>query len=370
MSNSYYIGLMSGTSLDSIDAVLVEFEPQFRMLGELSSEIPEPLRQQILQLTLPGNDEIDRMGRVDLELGRCFAEASTQLLEQHAIEPSQVTAIGSHGQTIRHRPAAGFTLQIGDPNTIAEQSGITTVADFRRRDMAAGGQGAPLVPAFHRALFSRQGVHRIILNVGGMANLTWLPANQTQPVVGYDTGPGNVLMDAWIQRHLGQPYDKGGRWAATGQVNEILLSQLLALPYFAAPSPKSTGREQFNPQWLDAQLEECGLSIRPEDVQASLLELTARSAVNEIKRIYPHQRDLELYLCGGGSHNSLLLERFQVLLPESTVGTTEQLGLSPDWVEAAAFAWLAYRTMNRMSGNEPGVTGADGFRILGGIYPA
>ncbi|WP_027858339.1 anhydro-N-acetylmuramic acid kinase [Marinobacterium jannaschii] len=370
MNKPYYIGLMSGTSLDSIDAVIVRFQPAFELLAHTSAPIPDSLRAQVLKLTQPGHNEIDLLGEVDLALGRCFATAARQLLEQCAIPSSQVRAIGSHGQTIRHRPESGFTLQIGDPNTIAEHCGITTVADFRRRDMAAGGQGAPLVPAFHRALFSQPGRNRIILNIGGMANLTWLPADTEQSVTGYDTGPGNVLMDAWIGLHAGKAYDRDGCWAASGQVDNSLLSELLSLPYFSAPAPKSTGREQFNLKWLQQQLTAAHSGLKAEDIQATLLELTARSAANEIRRTCQEQDSLEIYLCGGGSHNSQLLRRIRALLPGTKVATTSELGLSPDWVEAAAFAWLASRTMHSLSGNEPGVTGACDYRILGAIYPA
>lgn len=363
-----YIGLMSGTSLDGIDAVAAQFTPEFKLLGSCSVELPAPLRERILALCTPDADEIDRMGSLDRDLAEAFADAALQLTSTLDLPKAQIAAIGSHGQTIRHRPELGFTLQIGDPNLIAESTSITTVADFRRRDMAVGGQGAPLVPAFHKALFQTADCTRVIVNIGGMANITLLPADPSVRVTGYDTGPGNVLLDAWIEKHQQRSYDANGEWAASGRVNYSLLAQLLSLPYFRAEPPKSTGREQFNLAWLEQQLDSCSEEISPQDVQATLLELTARTIADEIDT-----HDLssaEIYLCGGGSHNQTLKARLQALLAPHQVETTTALKLDPDWVEAAAFAWLAYRTLNRMSGNLPDVTGASGERILGAIYPA
>ncbi|MGB0467358.1 MAG: anhydro-N-acetylmuramic acid kinase [Pontibacterium sp.] len=366
---SIYIGLMSGTSLDGIDAVAVRFSPAFELLGTGSLALPAPLRQQILTLCNPGDNEIDQMGSLDLALADQFAKATTDLLGRLNLSNRQIKAIGSHGQTIRHRPEAGFTLQIGDANRIAECTGITTVADFRRRDMAAGGQGAPLVPAFHQALFRSPSQTRFLVNIGGMANITLLPAEPAEAVIGYDTGPGNVLLDAWIQEQQGQPYDKQGNWAASGHVNQALLKQLLSLAFFKAPAPKSTGREQFNLAWLKQQIQRLKSPISAEDIQATLLELTAQSIAVSI-RSHTIDAPYQVFVCGGGSHNDHLLKRLAELLEPATVSTTSALGLDPDWVEACAFAWLAKQTLTGLSGNLPEVTGACGERVLGAIYPA
>lgn len=368
-SEGIYIGLMSGTSLDGIDAVAVRFSPEFELICSHSCELPEEVRRQILAICTPGDNEIDRMGLLDQTLAKLFAEAALKLIDKYGLNKDEIVAIGSHGQTIRHRPESAFTLQIGNPSLIAELTSITTVADFRPRDMAAGGEGAPLVPAFHKALFHSTEKPRIILNIGGMANITWLPADPSEEVLGYDTGPGNVLMDSWISRHLNRQYDAQGNWAATGTVDTLLLTQLLSLPYFGQSAPKSTGREQFNMMWLEAEIIRCNSPVSHQDIQATLLELTARSIVDQIQQfnrdIYP-----EVYVCGGGSHNDTLLNRISTLLPDNNVTTTQTLNLHPDWVEAAAFGWLAKQTLNNLPGNLPDVTGAKGERILGAIYPA
>ncbi len=366
-SHDLYVGLMSGTSADAVDLVLVDFSSaQPRLIHSLSSPLGLDIRTQTHALATPGNNEIDRMGELDQQLGRIFANAIKQLLHDANIQADQIKAIGSHGQTIRHRPPGSvefpFTLQIGDPNIIAQTTGITTVADFRRRDMAAGGHGAPLVPAFHRAAFQDKKQDRVIVNIGGMANITWLPAKGI--ATGFDTGPGNVLMDAWILEHKGQSYDRDGAWAASGHVDSGLLAQLLQHPFFNQNPPKSTGREEFNLAWLKAQLS--GFETCPHDVQASLLALTAHSITNDIKRL--SAKPLEVFVCGGGAYNSRLMQELQTLLPESTVASSEQLGIAPNWVEAMAFAWLAHQTMNRQSGNLCSVTGAAEEVILGGVY--
>ncbi|WP_363317830.1 anhydro-N-acetylmuramic acid kinase [uncultured Amphritea sp.] len=366
MNAPLYIGLMSGTSLDSIDAVAVRFEPAFELLACHSEPIPAAIHAATLALFDPGDNEIERLGRLDLELAELFATAVENLIRLNALDRQQIAAIGSHGQTIRHRPEAHFTLQIGDPNLIAERTGITTIGDFRRRDMAAGGQGAPLVPAFHSALFRHPDHNRVLVNIGGMANMTILEAAKDKPVLGYDTGPGNVLMDSWIMQHKSESYDRDGRWAATGKVLPALLEKLRALPYFSEAPPKSTGREQFNLHWLEQTVQTLTEKPSSEDVQATLLELTAVSIADAIKS--HHLSDLQIFLCGGGSHNSLLKARLTQLLKPHYLSTTAELSLDPDWVEAAAFAWLAYRTLNRMSGNVPEVTGAAGYRPLGAIY--
>lgn len=365
-----YIGLMSGTSMDAIDAVLVDFSQGIQLLGTHSVPLTDDLRQQVAGLCVSGPDEIERMGRLDGDLGEHFARAALGVLAASEHHPSQVHAIGSHGQTIRHRPQAHppFTLQIADPNIIAERTGITVVADFRRRDMAAGGQGAPLVPAFHAGLFGESPGHRIVLNLGGIANITVLPVGQPDAVRGHDTGPANILMDAWCQARQGLSYDAGGQWAASGDIAPELLQRLLAHPYFARPSPKSTGREEFNLAWLQGEILSLGRPVSDADVQATLLELTAQSVMAGILDTGLDQG--ELLVCGGGAFNRCLWNRLQALLPGWTMRSTAELGLAPTWVEAAAFAWLARQTMLGLPGNLPAVTGARESRILGAIYRA
>jgi anhydro-N-acetylmuramic acid kinase len=369
-----YIGLMSGTSADGIDAALVDMQSSPRLIATCNQPFPDHLRQRIHAICQPGDDEIDRMGTLDVELGKYFAECSLELIQSAGASPKDIIAIGSHGQTIRHRPPNSspshsgnhFTLQIGDPNLIAELTGITTVADFRRRDMAVGGQGAPLVPAFHRAIFHSLTTDRVIVNIGGMANITWLPANGE--TCGFDTGPGNVLMDIWINEHQGQGYDKGGQWAASGTVVPELLSSLLAEPFFKKPYPKSTGREDFNRQWLARHLIQSSCQAAPKDIQATLLELTARSISDSIQQLSHTPK--QLLICGGGAFNDHLVGRIGYLLPECPVSTTASFGIDPQWIEAMAFAWLASQTLNHRPGNLCAVTGAKREVILGGIYYA
>lgn len=363
-----YIGLMSGTSLDSIDAALVSFDiTGLSLLATHSLALPLELKAQILTLNSPGANEIEQLAELDPQLGRYFAEAVNQLLNKSGTDKQQITAIGSHGQTLRHRPEKGYSLQIGDPNVIAEQTGITTVADFRRRDLAAGGQGAPLVPAFHRHCFHSKQHDRVIVNIGGMANLTLLPADTHAEVIGYDTGPGNVLIDSWALQHTGNPFDLNGEWAASGKQLPGLLNYYLEEAFFTAPHPKSTGRELFNFDWIIKQINRLDYQPKPEDVQHTLTELTAITLAREIQQ---HRQDsVEVFLCGGGSHNCFLRQRLSDHL-EIQVQTTQALGLDPDWVEACAFAWLAHRTLNKQSGNLMAVTGAAGERVLGGIYIA
>lgn len=367
VDDKIYLGLMSGTSLDAIDAVAVTFEPGFRLLATNTLPLNEGLRTQILSLTLPGNNEIDQLGELDKQLGELFAECANQLITDGNIDRSRIMAIGSHGQTIRHRPSARrpFTLQIGDPNVIAENTGITVVADFRRRDMAVGGQGAPLVPAFHQAMFRSPQRDRVILNLGGIANITTLPADAHSLVRGYDTGPANILMDAWIQHCRQHDYDRNGAWAASGKLRPDLLGRMLQHPFFDLPAPKSTGREDFNLAWLQQIL--AADSYPDADIQATLCELTATSvakAIESEKLVSP-----ELILCGGGAYNAHLAARLQELLPKCLITDTSHYGLSPTWVEATAFAWLAKQTMGHLPGNLPAVTGAREARVLGGIYP-
>ncbi len=366
-----YIGLMSGTSCDSIDAALVSFEEgRPTSLHTHNHPLSAPLKQKILALSKPGENEIDRMGALDRELGIAFAEAALALIDSSGLSKNLITAIGSHGQTIRHRPPSPttphpFTLQIADPNQIAQLTGITTVADFRRRDMAAGGHGAPLAPAYHEALFGSERKQRAIVNIGGIGNVTLLrPGTE---VLGFDTGPGNVLLDGWIKATKNLEYDEGGQWARSGHIQTDLLSNMLTHPFFQSPTPKSTGREDFNLSWLNQHIEQSKKTYKPEDVQATLAELTARSIVDCLSQ--DNQSLLEeLFVCGGGAHNTLLLERINHHLPNTMVCTTDALGLSPDWVEAVAFAWLAKRTLHNLTGNLPEVTGARAKTILGGVY--
>lgn len=367
-----YIGVMSGTSLDSIDAALVELSADATpvLIAQRDHHFPKALRAELTGLCQPGNNEIERMGRADRELGAVYAEAVTALLAEAGVSSDQVAAIGCHGQTIRHRPAtatqpanSAFTLQIGDPNTLAMLTGITTICDFRRRDIAEGGQGAPLAPAFHRAVFASNTSDRAIVNIGGMANITLLPARGE--CSGFDTGPGNVLMDAWIRQQQGLEFDDGGHWAASGKADNNLLKKLLALPYFQQQSgPRSTGREDFDAGLL-ADLPK---DISPADIQATLLEFTAQTIAAPLLRL--ENLPSQLYVCGGGAYNTALMQRLEALLHPTLIASTEQLGIAPQWVEAMAFAWLAYRRMNNLPGNIPSVTGASQPVVLGGIYSA
>lgn len=366
----YYIGLMSGTSMDALDAVLVDFSVSPpRLIDTLTQPFDEELRQEILGLAQPGANELDRLAQLDIRLGRISAQACRRLVEKTGIDAKVVNAIGSHGQTVRHAPHATYpyTVQIADPNTIAQLSGITTVADFRRRDMVAGGEGAPLVPAFHQALFQNRDKNRVILNIGGIANISVLPADHAQPVIGFDTGPGNMLMDAWTHLYHHRPYDEDGQWAQSGEVDMELLNEMLADPYFSMSPPKSTGREQYNLPWLEKHLSRKE-EHTAQDVQATLCELTAATIAYGILQHAPDTE--EIYVCGGGAHNLCLMERLGVYLGEDNVKSTAALGIDPQWVEAMAFAWLARQTMNGLAGNLPAVTGAHEPVILGGIYPA
>ncbi|MDP2135801.1 MAG: anhydro-N-acetylmuramic acid kinase [Sulfuritalea sp.] len=357
------VGLMSGTSLDGVDAVLMDFSETLpRTLSTFWQPYSSEIRRQALQLQTAQADEIHSAALFANELARCYADAVGDLLVTAGIGSTQVAAIGCHGQTIRHQPAAGYSLQLNNPALLAELAGICVVADFRSRDIAAGGQGAPLVPAFHAAVFGDPARHRIILNIGGIANVTDLKPGQ--PVHGFDCGPGNLLMDAWIERHQGSRYDKDGQWANHGTMQPELLERLLSASFFAACPPKSCGREEFNLAWLERHLSG---SERPADVQATLLELSAVATSQAISRWCGQPE--EAYVCGGGAHNQALMVRLQHHLSACRVASTDSLGLAPDWVEAAAFAWLAWRTLNNEPGNLAEVTGARGQRILGAIYP-
>lgn len=364
-----YIGLMSGTSMDAIDAALVDFGGQTPTLMATHSEplVPET-KQLLLRLCQNGDDELERMARLDVSMGRLFAAAALAVLRKSGVEPGQISAIGSHGQTIRHEPNGGepFSIQIGNPSVIAEATGITTVADFRARDIAAGGQGAPLAPAFHNAVFRCTDHDRAIINIGGIANITSLPAVAAKDVTGFDIGPGNVLLDTWALLHLNAPMDRDGQWAAGGTVNDALLAILLSDPYFKSSPPKSTGREYFNLPWLTRALEQLPTAPAPRDVQATLVELTAITIREAITHHCANAQ--QILLCGGGVHNVALAGRIASLLPGAKVASTATLGIDPDWLEAIAFAWLARQTLSAQPGNLPSVTGAAHPVILGGIY--
>lgn len=364
----YFIGLMSGTSMDGIDAAVVAFDDaEIRLVAALNHPWPEDLAARLQALARPGADTVDHLGATDSEAGETFAQAARAVMAEAGLAASRVRAIGSHGQTIRHRPQgpSPFTLQIGDPTRIAEGCGVTTVADFRRRDIAAGGEGAPLVPAFHAAVFRHATEHRVVLNIGGIANITVLPA--LGRVVGFDTGPGNRLLDDWSQLHTGRPYDEAGTWGATGTPSAALLDALLADPYFDRSPPKSTGTEHFNLEWV-RRLAPGLPDLAPADAQASFAELTARTVASAIERHAPATD--RLLVCGGGSHNEDLMARIGFRLPSLSVETTTDHGVDADWVEAMAFAWLARETLENRPGNLPEVTGAKGPRVLGAIYPA
>lgn len=374
---SLYIGLLSGTSMDGVDACLVDYSsPSPLILGTHHSPYPAPLLSELRELTSPrASQGVQRMGRLDAWLGEFFAESALRLLDITGIPASEVRAIGSHGQTLWHAPHDDWphTLQIGDPHRIAERTGITVVADFRRRDVAAGGQGAPLVPPAHAALFGHADEARIVANIGGISNITVLPQGQgkgqsSSGIWGFDTGPGNTLMDAWIQRHRGEAFDRDGDWASTGTVHEDLLERLLADPYFSRPAPKSTGPEHFNLDWLETRGEGLLEKMPLEDVQATLLEFTARSLIRTARDAAPETE--KMLVCGGGAYNPLLMQRMQSLAGAMRVESTADHGVEPAWVEALAFAWLARQTMEGLPGNLPRVTGARGERILGAIYPA
>jgi anhydro-N-acetylmuramic acid kinase len=364
----YYIGLMSGTSMDGIDAALVSFDQSgVNIAATLETKYPDTLRRALLNaVATPVDQPIENLGSIDRQVGECFRDATLALLNSSGIAASDIRAIGSHGQTLRHQPGAitPYSLQIGNPATIASDTGITTVADFRSADIAVGGQGAPLVPPFHQWLFGDTNRDRAIVNIGGIANVTVLRKDRS-PVIGFDTGPGNTLLDRWIQKHKKTPFDRNGDWAASGDCVDELLERLLSFAYFDLPPPKSTGLEDFNLEWLS----EYGVqSHNPVDVQATLAELTARSIADSLQTYAADTR--ELFVCGGGAHNGELLRRLADRLPDTRVDTTAAAGLDPDWVEAVAFAWLAKRTLNNETGNLPSVTGASRKVILGEIHLA
>jgi len=366
-----YIGLMSGTSLDGVDAVLADFEsPRPRVLGHSSAPFPAELKAELLALNSPTDNELHRAAMAANALVREYAAQVRAVLQECGVAASAVRAIGAHGQTVRHRPqefdGTGYTLQLNNPALLAELCGIDVVADFRSRDVAAGGQGAPLVPPFHQAFFGTADAARAVLNIGGISNLTVLDPT-TPDVLGFDCGPGNALMDAWCLAHTGQPFDAEGRWAATGQIHAELLTRLLDEPFFSKAPPKSTGRDLFNGTWLQARLGELE-ALTPQDVQATLTELTALACARSLQAVAPQCRTL--IVCGGGALNTYLMERLQLAVPECAVASSAAFDLPPLQVEATAFAWLARQTVLGQTASLKSVTGARGARILGGIYPA
>ncbi|QZA79827.1 anhydro-N-acetylmuramic acid kinase [Deefgea piscis] len=360
--SNLYIGLMTGTSLDGIDAVIVDMQGTTpRLVASLGAPLPPLLRAQLLQLQSASHDEIHLAQLAANAHSLASADVVAMLLEKAQLKPDAIRAIGNHGQTIRHRPELGYTLQIGNHALLAEHTGITVVGDFRSRDVAAGGQGAPLVPAFHQAVFASPHQNRVVLNIGGIANLSWL--GQNQAITGFDSGPGNVLMDLWIHQHLGVNYDADGAWAASGQILPDLLTRMLNEPFFALSAPKSTGRDLFHHAWLEQHL--LGRNDKPADVQATLCALSAYSMS---QAILSQGRPDKVLVCGGGAHNQQLMRLLAQQLP-GPVSSTASVGVHPDWVEAFAFAWLAERCINGLSANLPAVTGAQGPRILGAIWP-
>jgi anhydro-N-acetylmuramic acid kinase len=370
---AFYIGLMSGTSLDGVDGVLAEEAAEagspLQSRGHVHRAFPPALREELLTLNHSGADELHRAALAANALVRLYADVVQALLQARGLPASAITAIGAHGQTVRHQPGAfdgtGYTLQLNHGALLAELTNIDVVCDFRSRDVAAGGQGAPLVPAFHAASFHQPGQARAVLNLGGIANLTLLSAEGG--VLGFDTGPANVLMDLWCQRHTGHGFDEDGRWAASGRVDAALLAACLAEPFFALPPPKSTGRDLFHAAWLDARLAD-GVARAPADVMATLAALTAHSVAAALHAQAPAAQ--ALFVCGGGAHNGHLLGLLRQALPDMAVSSTATLGVAPDQVEALAFAWLAQACLTRRAGNVPAVTGARGARVLGAIYPA
>lgn len=367
--SALFIGLMSGTSVDALDAVLVDFSKERvpRLIGEKSYLWLADERQELLALAAGCTDEIDRSGRAGQWWSERAAALIGELLAEYQLSPSDVRAIGSHGQTLRHRPLGDcpYTLQIGDPSLLAELSGLSVVAQFRQRDMAAGGQGAPLVPAFHQAIFAQNERCVVALNLGGIANISVMQPGHS--VRGYDTGPASMLLDGWCQRHTGKAYDDDGRWAASGTCHQALLNTLLAMPYFSASAPKSTGRESFGMSWLEQQLTTVAADIKPEDVQATLLALTATTVADAILREAPSG---DLILCGGGANNTALCQAIAAKLAHWQCNRSEAYGYPAQAIEAMAFAWLAMRFTQGLSGNVPEVTGARGARVLGGYFPA
>ncbi|AGV11245.1 TPA: anhydro-N-acetylmuramic acid kinase [Haemophilus influenzae] len=377
MKPQYYLGMMSGTSLDGVDIGLVDFSQDPQLILSDFFPMPEDLREKLTTLVQAGETTLQNLGELDHKLALLYSDCVNAFLQKNALLPNQIQAIGCHGQTVWHSPNSQFpfTMQLGDMNLLAAKTGISVIGDFRRKDMAWGGQGAPLVPAFHEAVFSNSNFATAVLNIGGISNVSILFPNQA--VIGFDMGPGNTLLDQWIEKHQGLRYDENGKWAAKGNVNKVLLDELLNEPFFSLPAPKSTGRELFNLDWLNQKIAKTRekltalsveMSLRPEDVQATLVELTVTSIVNALNQ---PQTDLpkRLLVCGGGAKNSLIMCGLHDNLLDWQVGTTTEQGFDIDYVEAAAFAWLAYCRMNNLPANLPSVTGAKSAVSLGAIFP-
>lgn len=371
-----YLGIMSGTSLDGVDLALVDFENGAKLMASDFVPMPEALRADLSVLLKSGETSLQKLGEIDHRLGVLYTDCVNKFLAKNKLKPSQIEAIGCHGQTIWHVPQGDFpfTMQIGDMNIVSARTGITTVGDFRRKDMAMGGQGAPLVPAFHEAVFARPNQFTVVLNIGGISNISVLdPKSET---IGYDVSVGNALMDSWIEKHLGKRYDKNAEWAKTGEVISELLAEMLSEPFLQLPPPKSTGRELFNLAWLEKQFANLTAkstassvtNFKPEDIQYTLAEFTAQSITRELSQ-WKNEPNKVLLVCGGGARNPLLMERFNVLLPDWHVGTTNDYGVDVDYVEAVAFAWLAYCRMENLPSNMPSVTGASQAVSLGVIFP-
>lgn len=359
---------MSGSSLDGIDVALVSLsDAECKLVGTYFKAYPESLKQDLLNLHTPSENELATASVIANTLAIHYADAVNGLLKQQNLSAEQIAAIGCHGQTIRHQPkyrlTVGYSIQLGNHALLTELTGITVVGDFRARDIAAGGEGAPLVPAFHQAVFSSRNCNRVILNIGGIANITYLPSSGT--VIGFDTGPGNILIDHWTQLKTGQAYDKNGDWSASGTVQQAILNNMLNEPYFAKAPPKSSGRDLFNLDWLAQHT--LDTDYKPQDIARTTTELTVRTICQAIADYCPNTD--EVYVCGGGTQNNLLMSILDDLLAPVTVSTTNELGVDTDWVEAAAFAWLASQAINSKTANLPSVTGASGSRILGAIYP-
>lgn len=368
-----FIGIMSGSSLDGIDVALTELASangasHCKVIATLFSPYPDPVKQSLLALHTPQENELEKSVLMANQLAHLYASAVNSLLLGNSLKASQITAIGCHGQTVRHQPqhqgSIGYTIQLGNNALLAELTNITVVGDFRSRDIAANGQGAPLVPTFHQAAFKSDTKNRAIINIGGIANISYL--KNTGEVSGFDTGPGNILLDHWVKLKLGKNYDAGGTWASTGKVEQTLLEKMLAEPYFSAPPPKSTGRDLFNQAWLTQQIADN--SVADQDIARTLVALTATTIC---QCIATHCASVdEVYVCGGGSHNALLLGCLREQLKGITLLLTGDLGIDVDWVEAAAFAWLAQQTIDNKPSNLPSATGAKGLRVLGAVYPA
>ena len=368
-----YVGLMSGTSLDGVDVAIVDFaQSPPELLYCSTTPYPSSVRDRLLELCRSQMTSLDELYRLDAELGEIYAGVVNAALEKAAIPARQIIAIGCHGQTILHSPDSEvpYTAQIGDPNRLAALTGIDTVADFRRKDIALGGQAAPLAPAFHQFVFRSGSEDRAVINIGGISNISYLPADHNSPTLGFDTGPGNTLLDYWIEQNRNTPFDEDGNWARSGKVDDELLGRMLNdEPYFRQAPPKSTGTEYFNPGWLMSLLNDSASGdLPPAAIQATLVELTVRTISGALAAL--PSRVQNCYLCGGGAHNRYLMERLALALPECTVTTTAKLGLDPDFVEASAFAWLARERVNLRTGNIPSVTRAQKTTILGGIFAA